>query len=449
MKQILLVVAVLLCMVSCKKYLDEKPDKKLVIPETLADLQAILDNTNLIVTGDPYSDELSSDNIYLLTSYWQTLADYDRGTYIWQKENSIVSNTNEWSNLYTKVYCANTVLEALPAIERTALNQVEWDNIKGQALMIRGKAFLNAVLLWSPAYDRATANTDMGIPLRYSTDFAETSVRPTVEEVYNKITNDLKSALPLLPQKGAGIIRANKAATYGFLARTFLSMRDYDKAGLYADSSLQINSALLDYNSLNTAATYTMPVPAANPEVNIYTGSFNGALNISNPKVDTLLYSSYSINDVRKTVLFKTNADGTVNFRGTYIGTTGNFSGIAVDEMYLVRAESAARSGNTATALADLNTLMKKRFKTGLFVPFTAGTATAALNIILTERRKELLFRGLRWMDIKRLNKDGAGIVQKRVINNQVYTLPPNDLRYALMIPEYIINISGMPQNPR
>lgn len=439
----------LLSTASCKKFLDEKPDKKLVVPATLADLQAILDNINMLVVNDPYSDELGSDNMYLSTSYWQTLPDYDRGVYTWEKNNSLVPNTNEWSLIYTKVYSANTVLEGLENITRTAQNRAEWDNLQGQALMLRGKAFLNIVQVWSLAYDAATADTDLGIPLRLSTDFAETSVRPTVRQTYDRIIADLTAAVPLLPQRGAGITRSCKAAAYGFLARTCLSMRQYAKAGLYADSSLQINSSLLNYNTLNASATYTMPVPAANPEVNILTTSYNAALNISNARVDTLLYNSYSSNDYRKTVFFKTNTDGTVNFRGTYTGTTGNFAGIASDEMYLVRGEAYARAGNTSAALADLNTLMKMRFKTGTFVPFTANSAAEALDIILKERRKELLFRGLRWTDIKRLNKEGAGIIQKRVINNQVYTLPPNDLRYALMIPEYVINISGMPQNPR
>jgi hypothetical protein len=75
--------------------------------------------------------------------------------------------------------------------------------------------------------------------------------------------------------------------------------------------------------------------------------------------------------------------------------------------------------------------------------------ATEALNIILIERRKELLMRGLRWMDIKRLNKEDAGIVMKRTINGQTYTLLPNDLRYSFPIPEDVISLSGMQQNPR
>jgi hypothetical protein len=57
--------------------------------------------------------------------------------------------------------------------------------------------------------------------------------------------------------------------------------------------------------------------------------------------------------------------------------------------------------------------------------------------------------RGLRWMDIKRLNKDGAKITLTRNVEGNTYTLPPNDLRYALPIPEEVISLTGMPQNIR
>ncbi|SEM08104.1 hypothetical protein SAMN05216436_101351 [bacterium A37T11] len=56
--------------------------------------------------------------------------------------------------------------------------------------------------------------------------------------------------------------------------------------------------------------------------------------------------------------------------------------------------------------------------------------------------------RGLRWMDIKRLNKEGANITLTRNLNGQIYTLPPNDPRFALPIPEDVIDLSGMQQNP-
>ena len=65
------------------------------------------------------------------------------------------------------------------------------------------------------------------------------------------------------------------------------------------------------------------------------------------------------------------------------------------------------------------------------------------------KRRKELLFRGLRWADVKRYNREGANIVLSKTVNGKTFLLPPNDLRYAIAIPEDIIGMTGMPQNDR
>lgn len=90
-----------------------------------------------------------------------------------------------------------------------------------------------------------------------------------------------------------------------------------------------------------------------------------------------------------------------------------------------------------------------KRWKTGTFVPFTASTSSGALATILAERRKELMMRDLRWMDIKRLNKEGAGITLKRIVAGQPYQLQPNEPRFALPLPAYVLALTGMQQNPR
>jgi AAA+ ATPase superfamily predicted ATPase len=99
--------------------------------------------------------------------------------------------------------------------------------------------------------------------------------------------------------------------------------------------------------------------------------------------------------------------------------------------------------------LTDLNHLLVRRWKTGTFVPFTAATAEEALDLILLERRKELVFRGVRWMDLKRLNKEGRNIELVRNLDGQIYRLAPNDLRYAMAIPKDIIQMTGIAQNPR
>jgi hypothetical protein len=166
--------------------------------------------------------------------------------------------------------------------------------------------------------------------------------------------------------------------------------------------------------------------------------------------VDTLLYSSYTKNDLRKLIYYK-DVGGGFGFCGTYDESGYMFGGLATDEMFLIKAECEARGNNILSAMNDLNTLLVNRYKTGTFVPETANDASEALSKILIERRKELVMRGLRWTDLRRLNKESSlAKTLYRTINGVVYSLPPNDDRYVYPIPSYVISFNpGMPQNIR
>src|SRR5437868_1521659 len=109
------IIALLLGCISCKKYLDEKPDKKLVVPSTLRDAQALLDNLNYVWQLEPTVGEFSADNFYLTTSTYQSsvLMESERRAYTWQKDYIMEPTDNDWSNAYRKVYYVNTVLEGL------------------------------------------------------------------------------------------------------------------------------------------------------------------------------------------------------------------------------------------------------------------------------------------------------------------------------------------------
>src|SRR3546814_963366 len=95
-----------------------------------------------------------------------------------------------------------------------------------------------------------------------------------------------------------------------------------------------------------------------------------------------------------------------MSFRGSYHQSSVPFSGLATDEVYLIRAECYARTGNVSAAMEDVNTLLEKRCKAGTFFPFSAQTAEAALSFLLTERRKELVLRGLRCTGLRSLHPD-------------------------------------------
>lgn len=448
----LALVSILLSLSSCKKFLGKKSNKQLVVPSTLKDLQAILDYNSRINFAGAASSETSADNYYInYTDYNSLSSEADRKMYTWGKDHLFDNFQNDWSRVYDLVYYANTVLEGLQKIEKNAANEQDWDHLKGQALFLRANAFSQVLSVWALAYDSATAVGTLGIPLRLNTDFNETSVRSSLADSYSKVISDVKESIALLPVTPLHVFRASRPAAYGLLARTFLWMRNYDVAGKYADSCLQLKNTLLDYNSPSVSQTATFAFQIFNPETVFYmeASGIPPTLDPSRAKIDSILYASYTANDLRKLVFFKSNNNGTYGFKGSYTQNSTLFAGIATDEMYLTRAECYARSGDVTAAMNDLNTLLVKRWKTNTYIQMSASSASDALSKILIERRKELLMRGLRWMDIKRLNKEGANIELKRILNGQTYSLQPNDLRFALPLPEAVIEISGMPQNPR
>lgn len=439
---------------SCKKYLDKKPNNLLVVPTTLTHLQSLLDDAAGVMNRGltPSLGEASSDNLFLLQSIYDQCSDQEKDFYRWQPVDYFFQN--DWSKGYAPIYNSNYCLEMINEIPLTASNQEEWKNVKGSALFFRAYNFLN--LLWnhSKAYDESGSLTDLGIALRLKSDFNDPTVRASVANSYAQVIRDTKESIEYLPNVPLNSFRPSKQAAYGLLSRTYLSMRLYDSSLKYVDLCLKIRNDLINLNQHNTADFFTpssgFPFKIPNKEIIFVTemNSFAGITASSKGRVNPDLYSSYSNNDIRKTAYFQNVNGGYYSFKGSYSNNNGYFTGIAIDEMFLTRAELSARKGDKDSALADLNTLLINRWTTGTFVPVTATDAEDALKKILVERRKELLFRGLRWMDIKRLNKEGANITLTRQIDNQTYTLLPNSNYYALPLPADIIAITGIPQNP-
>lgn len=447
----LLIFLFLTGIISCKKYLDEKPNKSDAIPDNLTSLQAILDFYPHMNNENPSAGEVSSDDYYLTYPNWTTRKEPDRRMYMWANDHMFEPSFNDWQAAYQVIYKANTVLDNIVKDPR---NESGWNNIKGQALLFRAKSFFQIASIWCKVYDPNTASTDPGISLRLTSNFNEVSVRASVQESYDRIIQDLEESYKLLPVTPVHVMRPSRPAAFGLLARVYLSMGKYDKAKMNADSCLQIKDELMDYNN-SPYITQGSPFPFAqfNPEV-IFESVIvpSSPLSASRAKIDSNLYNSYDPNDLRKTLFFKANTGisaGTFAFKGMYESDGGLFNGISTNEIYLIRAEANAKLGNKDAAMADLNLLLIKRWKTNTFFPFTAVDANDALNKIRIERRKELVMRGLRWMDLKRYNREGANITITRNLNGQIHLLLPNDLKYALPIPEDVIALSGIPQNPR
>jgi hypothetical protein len=444
----LLVAIVLLLDVACKKSseLNQIPDSNLLIINDASDARAALDYFP-IMRETPGLMEISADNFYLYPdSTLQLINPAERNAYLWNPDifQGEVS-PGDWFLPYQQVYYANSVLTTLPRLSGTA---EELRQIKGTALFIRAYAFHNLALEFAPLYDEATAETDRGIPLRLIPDPEAPSIRASVKKTYDRILSDLKEASTLLPRT-VDAKRKNRPsvpAAFALLAKVYLSMSDYPNAKAWADSSLGLYSKLLDYNAVNNGFTN------GNEEV-LYQSNLlskTSTLYVTNCYVDSVLYKSFQDQDLRKHLFFTIANSGLPVPRFSYSGDFTRFSGLAVDEIFLIRAECSARLNLEKEALKDITTLLQKRWKNNAYSPPSLSSATEVLELVLQERRKELVFRGLRWTDLRRLNKINPTITLTRLVNGKTLSLPPGDKRYVLPIPPDVIAFNpGMPQNPR
>ncbi|MEO9020992.1 MAG: RagB/SusD family nutrient uptake outer membrane protein [Ginsengibacter sp.] len=449
--QTLIIILIISGFTSCRKYLEKKSDNTLTVPTTLADLQGILDYTNdMNLQTTPGFGESSADDYFISESDYDSYTIEGQKIYTWNRGD--YNFQNSWSRAYTPIFNSNFCLDQIDKIPITDHSKLQWNNVKGSAMFYRSYYFLGLLWDFSKAYDSATYNRDLGIVLRLSSDFNIPSKRSSVKECYDQVIEDAKESVNYLPDNAINLLRPSKIAAYGLLARAYLSMRVYDSAFKYANLCLQMNRNLIDYNGdpdIDGSIESSTPFKKFNKETIFYTEMDQDDL-LNNSwigKIDTLLYSEYDNNDLRKKAFFAP-ADNYYKFKCIYTGDIYYyFTGIATDEIYLIKAECEAREGDVQTAMDDLNALLVKRWQSGTFVPLLASDRTEALTIILKERRKELLDRGLRWIDIKRYNKEGANIILTRQMKGQTYTLQPGANYYALPLPADIIRATGIPQN--
>lgn len=464
-KNRLLLIAIPLFFSQCKKqddFLNVKQNLSDVVPTSIADCQQVMDSPYPSNINFPTFGYVTTDNSYLSDANFGVVEPVVRAAYTFQSDVYQGTPANlgwDWNDPYKAVEVANIALDGLSKITPTNNNLTQYNTAKGHALFIRSYMFYALSQLFCKPYDPTTAGQDYGLVLRLTSDVTVKSKRATVKATYDQIITDLKTSIALLPNTPQYQLRPSKPSANALLAKVYLAMGDYKNALTYANASLAEFNTLLDYNDASLVdPTNPSPFPPypKNPEVSFWAASetgngipfSTGTINLVN--VDTSLLKMYDANDLRRQVFYFDQGNDTY-FKGTYSGFYYAFAGIATNEILLIRAECSARLGDNTTALADLNSLLRKRYKTGTYTDLSISDPLTLLARILQERRKELPFTGqLRWEDLRRLNKDPRfAVTLKRVSNGTTYTLPPNDPRYVFPIPPAEIQLSGIPQNPR
>lgn len=444
MKKLIMFCAISLSMAGCSKYLDKKSDKTTSTIETANDLLLLL-NTESLYVG-PSLGIAASDEYYIPDAELMALPEIYRDVYRWNDREQLFA---DYFQQYNRVFYANTILSNVARVKVSSERQR--NELKGMALFLRGLAFLQAAELYALQYTSGVGGNGPGIILRLNEDPNVPSVRAGLPETYRQIQEDLEAAVTLLPENAPYKNLPIKAAGHALLARFYLQTRQFSRARDAASACLALHSGLLDFSTLQEG-DFPLGNYTSNPEILYYqVASETQVVSVENyPRADTALRSSYATGDLRGVYYFREIGDGTETFRNSYAGVFKPFTGVATDEVYLIRAECLAREGKVQAAMDDLNELLRHRWTAGAFVPETATSAAEALRIVLRERKKELVMRGGRWADIKRLNTEPAtAITLRRKIGGQEIQLPPGDLRFAWLLPKEVIARSQVAQTPR
>lgn len=442
-------------LVSCRKFVEIDLVGKRELKYT-QDYQSLLNNSTS-VEKSYYWPVLASDDIYGSDeAYLNTLLLTDANAYSWKSD--LVGDNNEdpdWADQYQQIYLFNQV--ATEIMDSQGGTEAQKRNILAQAKVHRALNYFNLVNSYAKQYDASTANTDPGVPLLTSPDLYAKLDRKSVETVYKQIIEDLSSAIADLPEQANFNILASRPAAQAILARVYLQMRDYGKALQYAELVLAgPHYQLIDLKQYKAAPNSYPNILDDTEEI------FIKSLRNSFPtlSLNPDLLALFEPGDLRATLF---TVDGSVFTWTPFQGKAYNkhriisanakvTNGPTLPEMMLIKAEALARdNGRFAEAVAVLNSLRSKRFDDNAYTPLQTTNQQTILKLVINERRKELMGKGLRWFDQKRLAAEPGFVnTQTRTYKGESFSLAPNSNRYVFPIAsKYIVLNPEIIQNPR
>lgn len=445
---------VLLSIVSCTKdFLDIKRNKAQVVPASLTDYRSLLDNP-VMISAYPNMGELGSDDYTITKAVWNALSNpiYKNG-YVWADDVYQGAPCEDWNRGYERIMLANFILEGLQNVKSGQDKGLDKNAMIGEAYFYRALSLYMLTPIFCKTYDPIGAKDNLGLPLRTSSNINTIFQRDNLQNTFLRIEEDLRQAISRLPRQVDYITRPGKAAAHAVLANVYLYMDDYVAAYKQADTALMLQSELLDYNVLDVAAAVPFKSHGKdNPEVIMFLQATNPTpMNTARMNVASDLLALYDENDLRKKVFYTSNS-GRIVFKGAYSGIPSSmFVGMTTAEMLLVRAECAIRVGELEIGRRDLNRLMEHRMDKNFLEALPSGLSQDdLLRLVVNERRKELVFRGRRWADLKRLNKEEEFEKQiQRVLDDEKYELPIGSNKWEWPIPIEVVNLSGIIQNER
>jgi hypothetical protein len=373
---------------------------------------------------------------------------------------SLLNTSSFYNQAYTYINRWNTIISLVDDSKGEASTK---QLAKAEAKIYRAYDHFLLVNTYAKGYDPQTAATDGGICIMDKFDLEAQPSKSTVAQVYAFIQKDIDEALPYLQEKPMDVYHPSLAFAYAFKAKVHLFKREIASAKAAAEKSLSYNNKIFDMVAYNTqGGPNVVAVPAANNiEVLSYmymTGytEMNFAYQyIISPELRTL----FGTNDARFNLFFNTTSttnldqgSNTAYWATVYTKFFYPTVGMKTTEVYLMLAECYAREDKFTEAVDVLNTLRAKRILSGTVNLAVPTTRKETMDLVINERRKELLLGFNRFFDLKRLNTETEYAktvtrvfpIVNKTVPQKTYTLQPNSRLYIIPFP-----LSVLQKNPK
>ncbi|MDR1938007.1 MAG: RagB/SusD family nutrient uptake outer membrane protein [Tannerellaceae bacterium] len=197
--------------------------------------------------------EYGGDNVSLSG----TTSDLLYNVYTYRRLTTSHYTASVWQFTYQMAANINSIIELIPEGESP-----EKDQLLGENYFLRGFIYFNLCNIFGRPYTQSP-ETNLGIPLKLTSDIKDFPPRATVAATYEQIVKDLEKAASLMTV-GKSNIYASKEVAQAYLSRIYLYMGNYPKAKEYAD--LVIHSKRYSLLEGSSYERYPRYVPEENSE---------------------------------------------------------------------------------------------------------------------------------------------------------------------------------------
>mgnify|MGYP003308481539 CR=1 FL=1 len=426
---------------SCDKFLDITPTGK-VIAHTGEEFRALLTYEYKYIPEDRGLASFRSDEFQFDRSSTSS-EDYASFFDIWSWNDTAQQSTTTqfgWRRYYHAIYISNYIIEHQNEITDATKNEIS--QLVGESYMMRAYMHFLLVNLYADAYTACNPQNTRGIPLQLKADVKTVPSCSSIDSVYQSILSDIDSAIQNMNVSSWDLglnyrfsIRSAKAIR----ARVLLYMGNWKDALAQSAEVLEEYGTLVDLTQKNAV----IPCRYDSPEnilalEQVMTNLYKGA---GQPSKE--LVKSYRDGDGRKSNYYKQiTSSSTTLLKG---GSNEFCCSIRTAELYLIAAESALETGDTARSVSYLCSLLQMRYsekawkgdknKEGYESEIRRMSVQELRNTIYEERRKELAFEGLRWFDLRRCGRPEL----TKTYQNESFTLYNKDSRYTIGFPPEVI----------